>query len=143
MDVEEQIKRGYRALGLGADKDVLAMLDAPGGEPAEWAVHRLGAFGRNHCPESGVVIMELFRGLPSHFELIGVDPQTWEMNRRHTRLTVTGRFRTRPRGSWEVVALPFVHIWDFVDGHVDKVASLLDGIELRRRAPDRVVAGAA
>src|SRR5450759_1191834 len=97
MDVQELIKRGYRALGLGADDDVLAMFDQLGVEPADWVVHELGAFGRRH-PESDVVAMELFGGLPSHFELIGVEPRTWSMNRRQTRLTVTGHSRVRPRG---------------------------------------------
>ena len=48
MDVQELIKRGYRALGLGADDDVLAMFDQLGGEPAHWAVYAAGAFGRRH-----------------------------------------------------------------------------------------------
>ena len=131
MDVQELIKREYRALGLGADGDVLAMFDQLGGEPADWVVYELGAFGRRH-PAGDVVAMELFGGLPSHFELIGVEPRTWSMNRRRTRLTVIGRFRVRPRGSWEVLVLPFTHIWHFPGGRVDRVVSLLDGVELRR-----------
>ena len=88
MDAEESIKRGYRALGLGADGDVLAMFD-----------------------------------------------------RRGTRLTVIGRYRVRPRGSWEVLALPFTHVWYFASGPVHKVVSLLDGVELRRLAPARAGGG--
>ena len=136
MDVQELIKRGYRALGLGADDDVLALFDQLGGEPALWEVYELGAFGRRH-PAGDVVAMELFGGLPSHFEVIGVDPRTWSMNRRSTRLTVTGRYRVRPRGSWEVLALPFTHIWHFTGGRVKKVLSLLDGVEIQRLAPAR------
>jgi hypothetical protein len=131
VDVQELIKREYRALGLGADGDVLAMFDQLGGEPADWVVYELGAFGRRH-PAGDVVAMELFGGLPSQFELIGVEPRTWSMNRRRTRLTVIGRFRVRPRGSWEVLVLPFTHIWHFPGGRVDRVVSLLDGVELRR-----------
>ena len=136
MDVQELIKRGYRALGLGADDDVLAMFDQLDAEPADWVVYELGAFGRRH-PASDVVAMELFGGLPSHFEVIGVDPRTWSMNRRRTRLTVSGQYRVRPRGSWEVLVLPFTHIWRFTGGRVDKVLSLLDGVEIRRLAPTR------
>jgi hypothetical protein len=73
MDVQELIERGYRALGLGADDDVLAMFDQLGGEPADWVVYELGAFGRRH-PASHVVAMEQFGGLPSHFEVIGSSP---------------------------------------------------------------------
>ena len=134
MDVQELIKRGYRALGLGADDDVLAMFDQLGGEPAHWAVYEVGAFGRRH-PASDVVAMELFGGLPSHFEVIGVELRTWSMNRRATKLTVIGRYRARIRGTWEVLALPFTHIWHVPGGRVDRVVSLLDGVEIRRLAP--------
>ena len=73
MDAQELIERGYRALGLGADDDVLPMFDQRGGEPALWVVYELGAFGRRH-PASDVVAMELFGGLPSHLEVIGSSP---------------------------------------------------------------------
>ena len=79
--------------------------------------------------------MELFGGLPSHFEVIGVELRTWSMNRRRTKLTVIGRYRARIRGTWEVLALPFTHIWYVSGGRVERVVSLLDGVELRRRAP--------
>jgi ketosteroid isomerase-like protein len=136
MDVQELIKRGYRALGLGADDDVLALFDQLGGEPADWAVYEMGAFGRSR-PAGDVVAMELFGGLPSHFEVIGVELRTWSMNRRRTTVTVIGRYRARVRGTWEVLALPFTHIWHIPNGRVDKVVSLLDGVEIRRLAPAR------
>jgi hypothetical protein len=134
MDAEERIRRGYHALGLGADDDVLAMFDQLGGEPASWVVYQLSAFGRRY-PRGGVVAMELFSDLPSHFELTGVQPLTWSMNRRRTRLTVSGRYRARIVGTWEVLALPFTHIWHLSSGQVDRVVSVLDGVELRRLAP--------
>jgi len=136
MDVQELIKRGYRALGLGADDDVLALFDQLGGEPADWGVYEMGAFGRSR-PAGAVVAMELFGGLPSHFEVIGVELRTWIMNRRRTTVTVIGRYRVRVRGTWEVLALPFTHIWHIPSGRVDKVVSLLDGVEIRRLAPAR------
>jgi hypothetical protein len=73
VDAHELMKRGYRALGLGANDDVLAMFDQRGGEPADWAVYELGACGRRH-PASGVVAMELFGGLPCHLKVIGSSP---------------------------------------------------------------------
>jgi hypothetical protein len=57
VDARELIERGYRALGVGADDDVLAMFDQLGGEPALWVVYELGAFGRRH-PASDVVAHE-------------------------------------------------------------------------------------
>jgi hypothetical protein len=136
MDVEELLKRGYRALGLGADDDVLAMFRQPGAEPADWVVYELGVFGRRH-PAGDVVAMELFAGLPSHYEVIGVEPRTWSMKRRGTRLTVIGRYRVRARGSWEVLALPFSHVWAISGGRVERVTSVLDGVEIRRLRPTR------
>jgi hypothetical protein len=139
MDAQELIKRGYRALGLGADDDVLAMFDQLGDEPVDWVVYELTGLGRPH-PAGDVVALELFGGLPPQFELIGVEPRTWAGNRRQTMLTVTGHFRVRLRGTWEVMALPFTHIWKLANGRVDAVVSLLDGVELRRRAPARAAA---
>ena len=58
------------------------------------------------------------------------------------RLVVAGRFRTRPRGTWEVVPLPFIHIWSVADDEVKGVFDYLAGIEVqaqgRRAAAARV-----
>jgi hypothetical protein len=134
MDSLELIRRGYRSLGLGADNNVLAMFDQLGLQPAHWAVRNMSAFGRYH-PAHDVAAMDLFGGIPSHYEVVGVDPQSWKVNRRETRLMVSGQYRVRPRGTWEVVALPFAHVWYLAGDHVDRVVSLLDGVELRRLAP--------
>jgi len=136
MDVQELIKRGYRALGLGADDDVLAVFDQLGDEPSQWVVYELGAFGGRHLAGE-VVAMELFGGLPAHFEVIGADPQIWTPMKHGTRLMVAGHFRVRTRGSWEVLALPFSHLWDIAGDRVERVTSVLDGVELRRLAPAR------
>ena len=56
MDVQELIRRGYRALGLGAEDDVLALFDQLGGEPADWVVYEVGAFGRPR-PTNDVMAM--------------------------------------------------------------------------------------
>lgn len=133
MDTLELIKRGYRALGLGADRDVLAMFDQLGRRPARWVVHDMRLFGRDY-PARDVVALDLFGGMPAQYEVVGVEPRTWQLNRRETRLTVSGRFRVRLRGSWEVLVLPFAHVWYLAGGHVDRVVSLLDGVELRRLA---------
>ncbi len=133
MDVLELIRRGYKALGLGADDDVLAMFDQLGGEPESWVVHNLSVFGGEH-PASEVAALSLFGGLPPHFELAGVTVRGWSLNRRQTRLMVTGHFRVRVRGTWEGMELPFSHVWSFVNGRVTSVLSVLDGVELRRAA---------
>jgi len=85
-----------------------------------------------------VVAMELFSGaMPSHWEVIGVDVRMWDYYERNSRLVVSGRFRTRPRGTWEVVPLPFIHIWSLGGEQVEGVFDYLAGIEVRRRGTQR------
>jgi hypothetical protein len=134
MDLFEPIRRGYRALGFGADEDVRAMLDQTGPEPACWEVRGVGLWGRSR-PADGVAALELFRGLPAHFELVRVQVTTWAPNKRLTRLAVGGRFRVRVRGTWEVLEVPFDHVWSFAGGRVQSVHNVLDGFELRRLPP--------
>jgi len=131
MDVLQLIRRGYRALGLGAADDVLAMFDQLGGDPESWVVRDFGMFGGEQ-PAEEVAALSLFGGLPAHFELAGVTLQGWSLNRRQTRLMVSGHYRVRVRGTWEGMELPFSHVWSFVDGRVTSVLNVLDGVELRR-----------
>ena len=131
MDVLELIRRGYRALGLGAAEDVLAMFDQLGGEPESWVVHDFGMFG-GEAPADDVAAFSLFGGFPPHFGLAGVTVRGWSLDRRHDRLMVSGHYRVRVRGTWEGMELPFSHVWSFADGRVTSVVNVLDGVELRR-----------
>ena len=131
MDALELIRRGYRALGLGAADDVLAMFDQLGGEPELWVVRGIGMFGGEE-PAQEVAALSLFGGLPPHFELAGVTVRGWALNRRQTRLMVNGHYRVRVRGTWEGMELPFSHVWSFVNGRVSSVLNVLDGTELQR-----------
>jgi hypothetical protein len=131
MDVIERIKRGYRAIGPGAPRDVLAMFHQEQADPPEWVVDdNLRLYAARE-----VVAMDLFAGLPPHWEIIGVDLRLWDYYKRACKLVVAGRFRTRPRGTWEIVPLPFVHIWSLGDDdQVRAVFDYLAGIEVKRRA---------
>lgn len=131
MDVLERIKRGYRAIGPGAPRDVLAMFHQEQPNPTEWVVDD----GLRIMPTRGVVAMDLFEGgLPAHWEVIGVDLRQWQFYERKARLVVTGGFRTRPKGTWEVFLLPFIHIWSLgQDDQVRGVFDYLAGIEVKRR----------
>jgi hypothetical protein len=135
MDVLERIKRGYRAIGPGASRDVLAMFHQEQADPPEWVVDD----SIRVLPAREVVAMDLFAGaLPSHWEVTGVDLRMWDYYTGKCRLVVAGRFRTRPLGTWEVVPLPFIHIWSVGDN--DQVRSVFDyfaGIEVKRRADVR------
>lgn len=131
MDVLERIGRGYRAIGPGVPRDVLAMFHQEQPDPPEWVVDD----SLRVLPAREVVALDLFAGaLPSHWEIIGVDLRHWDYYRGKARLVVTGRFRTRPKGTWEVIKLPFIHIWSVGEGdQVRGVFDYLAGIEVKRR----------
>ena len=131
MDIFEPIRRGYHAIGFGADADVLAMLEQDGPEPVCWEVHALDMRVRSR-PAGEVAALALFGRLPEQYELVGVQVRSWRPNERHARLAVGGRYRVRLRGTHEAFDLPFSHIWSFVNGRVKDVRSLTEGFELRR-----------
>ncbi|HET6475622.1 MAG TPA: hypothetical protein VFH93_06030 [Thermoleophilia bacterium] len=137
MDVLERIKKGYRAIGPGASRDVLAMFYQEESDAPEWVIEDVGNGGSIHAARE-VVALDLFRGgLPSNWEIIGVDVRMWDYYERRSRLVVAGRFRTRPRGTWEVMPLPFIHVWSLWGEEVDGVFDYLAGIEVRRRGTER------
>jgi hypothetical protein len=131
MDLFEPIRRGYHALGLGADEDVRAMLDQSGPEPACWEVHRFGPLQRSR-PAGDAAALALFGALPPDFELVGVRLTTWKTDKRRRRLVVGGGFRVRRRRSWDTTELPFTHVWSFANGRVKSVYNVLEVFELRR-----------
>ena len=131
MDVFEPIRRGYHALGLGADEDVRAMLDQSGSEPARWEVHSLDLRVRSR-PAGEVAALDLFGRLPAQYELVSVQVRSWSPNERRARLVVGGRYRVRVRGTSEAFDLPFSHVWSFANGRVKDVHSVTEGFELRR-----------
>jgi ketosteroid isomerase-like protein len=133
MDIFEPIRRGYHAIGLGADADVLAMLDQDGPEPACWEVHSFDMRVRSR-PAGEIAALALFGDLPAQYDLVNVQVMSWAPNERRARLAVGGRYRVRLRGTLEVFDLPFSHVWSFVNGRVKDVRSLTEGFELRRRA---------
>ena len=132
MDIYEPIRRGYNALGFGADADVLAMLAQGGPEPACWEIHSLDARRVRSRPTGEVAALALFGGIPAQFELASVQVRTWAPNLRRALLVVGGSYRVRIRGSAETLDLPFSHVWSFANGRVKDVRNLSEGFELRR-----------
>ena len=131
-DIFEPVRRGYSALGLGADSDVLAMLDQGGPEPACWEIRSLDVRRVRSRPAGEIAALALFGGLPSQFELASVQVRTWSPNVRHARLVVGGTYRVRIRGTAETLDLPFSHVWSFANDRVQDVRNLAEGFELRR-----------
>jgi hypothetical protein len=129
MDVLERIKKGYRAIGPGASRDVLAMFHQEQLDPPEWVIDESGHL---HATRD-VVAEDLFAGgLPWQWEVVGVELRVWEFYQRKNRLVVGGRFRTRLRGTWEIMPLPFIHVWSFADDQVRAVFDYFGGVEVRR-----------
>jgi hypothetical protein len=129
MDVMERIKRGYRAIGPGASRDVLAMFHQEQLDPPRWVIDESGHL---HATRD-VVAEDLFAGgLPSQWEVIGVDLRIWDIHPKKSRLVVGGRFRARLRGTWEVIPMPFIHVWSFADNQVQTVFDYFGGVEVRR-----------
>ena len=132
MDLFEIIRRGYHALGFGAEPDVLAMLDQDGPEPACWEIHSLDLWRVRTRPAGEVAALDLFGTLPPQYELVGAKVTSWSPNERRARLVVGGSFRVRIRGTAETFELPFSHVWSFVNGRVKDVLNPTEGFELRR-----------
>ena len=128
----ERIRRGYHALGLGADADVLAMLDQAGPEPACWEIHSLDIRRVRSRPAGEVAALDLFGALPPQYELVGARVRSWTPNERRARLVVAGSFRVRLRDTTETFELPFSHVWSFANGRVKDVLNVGEGFELRR-----------
>jgi ketosteroid isomerase-like protein len=141
MDLFEPIRRGYHAIGLGADADVLGMLDQDGPDPARWEIHVLDVRRGRSRPAGAVAVLDLFGDLPEQFELVGAQVRSWAPNERHARLVVGGVYRLRLRGTQEAFDLPFTHVWSFAEGRVKDVLSLTEGLELRRLLAAGAVAG--
>ena len=74
-------------------------------------------------------------------------PPTWEVmrtvilnlrggfSRQGELVSVTGHLYCRPRGSWRIDRLPFLHVWTIRAGTAIRFESYFDGIALRRMEP--------
>jgi hypothetical protein len=131
MDVLERIRRGYEAIGPGAPRAVLAMFHQEEDGGPEWEVQSPQSRALHEAND--VVALDLFGGLPAHWEIIGTDLRMWDFSERRSRLVVGGLFRSRPRGSWETLPLPFIHIWTVSGDQVMSALDYFDGVEVRRR----------
>ena len=129
MDVLERIRRGYWAIGPGAPRDVLAMFHQEQLDPPRWVIDESGHL---HATRD-VVAMDLFAGgLPEQGEVVGVELRVWDVHQKRSTLVVGGRFRARLRGTWEIMPLPFIHVWTFADDQVRAVFDYFGGVEVRR-----------
>jgi hypothetical protein len=121
--------RSTRAWELSPVKELLAG-GVPGHEAA-WCVVR-GGYSRS-CREIDDLPGALFSlAIPSHWEITGFEIR--QLTPNHGTILVLGLCRCRPKGSWEVVEVPFLHQWRLHDGKLSGVLSSFDAVELRRVA---------
>jgi hypothetical protein len=121
--------RSTRAWELSPVGELLA-----GGMPeheAAWCVVH-GAYSRG-CQATADLSRELFSlAIPWHREITGFEIR--QLTPSHETVLVLGLCRCRPKGSWEVVEVPFLHQWRLRDGRLTAVLSQFDAVELRRVA---------
>ena len=131
MDIVELLTRGYRSLGFGASSDVLRLFDQRiEGDTVRWVVVEHVAERPRDGHARGRRPRPAGQHPAQHWEVAGVDTRSW---RRHGgTIVVTGHIRVRPRGGWDVLPVPFAHIWKVAGDKVVSVRSYLDGIEVRR-----------
>ena len=127
----ERIKRGYRAIGPGAPRDVLAMFHQEQDDPPEWVIDESGRLSRH--PRRG-----------RHGPLRRRSAVAVGGHRR--RAAQLGPVREEVAGWWWAAGsalvsaapgrscpLPFIHVWSFCDDQVQNVFDYFGGVEVKRR----------
>lgn len=120
----------YRAIGLGVGEGMLRLFGQGSGRTTAWFVVDLVSGERGRA--RAVAAEDLFGSIPGHWEVTRVE--TAAIRVEDGRVIVTGSILCRPRGvrSFDLVRVPFAHVWTLREGEVVRVLSYLDGVELRR-----------
>jgi hypothetical protein len=123
----DRLREAYRGLGPGFPDAAARLFEQDAGaEGGEWYVK---VFGR--------LVRRLRVGDMTSSDLFAL-PSTWEVMRAEVRglkagrgfVTVSGFMYCRPRGSWEHMRVPLLHVWTMGVGKLQRFENLLDGIEL-------------
>jgi hypothetical protein len=124
----DRLRDIYRGLGPGFPAAAAPLFDRGAGpDGGDWCVRVNGRMSR--CLSAAeLASTDLF-----------VLPSTWEIMRAEIRglaarrdvVTVTGFMYCRPRGSWEHMRVPLLHVWTMRLGKALRFENLLDGLELR------------
>jgi hypothetical protein len=131
----ERLRRLYAALGPGFASEVLGVFadgEAPAAQGNAWCLRYNGHLER--ClPTLELSNHELF-AMPPAWEVMRVTVSRLggRLTKHGEQFDVAGQLFCRPRGTWETMRLPFMHLWTIRAGRVLRFESLLDGIELRR-----------
>ncbi len=129
-DEIEGLRELYRGLGPGFPQIGSRLFGdeagAGGAGGSEWHVKVFGRLARRlHARD--LTSSDLF-ALPGSWEVMRAEVRGLRAG-RHT-ITVSGFLYCRPRGSWEHLRLPLLHIWTLRLGRAMRFENILDGIEL-------------
>ena len=132
------LRDAYRALGPGFPPEALRLFDQDvGASGGDWCVSVYGR--RSRCLSASELASTDLFALPSTWEVMRTEVR--QLTSKRDVVTVMGFLHCRPRGTWENIRVPLLHVWTMCLGRVVRFENLLDGIELSRA--DRRTRGAA
>jgi hypothetical protein len=125
----ERLRAMYHALGPGFPAEALRLFDRePGADGGGWCLRHNGHVLR--CLSAGELASADLFSLPPSWEVMRV--VVHNLMPKRDIVTVTGSVYCRPRGSWETMRLPLLHVWTMCADRALRFESYLDGIELSR-----------
>ncbi len=128
-DDELDLLRGaYGALGPGFATEALALFGQDGAEGAEWCLRINGR--RSRCLSTSELDSSDLFLLPASWEVMRAEVR--RLTYKRSVATVSGLMYCRPRGSWENIRVPLLHVWTMCRGKALRFENLLDGLELGR-----------
>ncbi|HMK92376.1 MAG TPA: hypothetical protein VK576_05200 [Thermoleophilia bacterium] len=130
-DDVERLRHAYLALGPGLPAAARELFRRDGGSEGPW--WRRAPRGKPRLIESTELGSADLFVLPPTWEIMRVVPR--QIQTRHGTVTVTGFMQCRPKGSWEKIQVPFMHVWTLCRGRVQRFQNLLEGVELRPSEP--------
>jgi len=118
----------YHGLGPGFPAEGVRLFDWEPGSGGGWCLSQNGHVLR--CLAAGELASADLFSLPSSWEVMRV--VVHNLMPKRDIVTVTGAVFCRPRGSWETMRLPLLHVWTMCADRALRFESYLDGIELNR-----------
>ena len=127
-DELELLRGAYGALGPGFAPEALTLFDQDGAQGGDWCIKVNGR--RSRCLSTSELDSSDLFLLPATWEVMRVEVR--RLTYKRGVATVTGFMYCRPRGSWENIRVPLMHVWTMCLGKALRFQNLLDGLELGR-----------
>ena len=121
------LRDAYRALGPGFPPEALRLFgEDVGASGGDWCVKIHGKTSR--CLSVGELASTDLFALPGSWEVMRTEVR--QLTSKRDLVTVMGFLYCRPRGTWENIRVPLLHVWTMRLGRVVRFENLLDSIEL-------------